>query len=274
MIAVLDRFDSALYRVERAAVAAVLSVMGAVVFLDVVYRVTATADSKLVPDALEAAIGAAAMPLWMGLVSAALAVLAFRTRADAAALPRGVAVGVALGALLYGYGKLLPSGLVWSQTLALSLTLWMGMAGACLAAYQRRHLALDVGSKLWPPSVAPKVAAVGHWVTAAFCALVVVLGTRSIIGYEQDGNHIPGHLDTWTQSDHASGNMITPVEIPGLPSINIPKWMVMASIPVGMCILAFRFGLQGLKVWTGAEVQGGDDTLRQLGIEEEAGGAQ
>jgi len=274
LIAALDRLDSTLYRAERAAAAAILAVMGAVVFLDVVYRVTATTDSKLVPDALEAALGAAAMPVWMGLVSAGLAVLALRTRDDAAALPRGLGAGAATGVLLLAYGKLLPNGLIWSQTLALSLTLWMGMTGASLAAYQRRHLALDVGSKLWPPSVAPKVAAIGHAVTAAFCALVVVLGTRSILGYEQGGDHIPGHLDTWTQSDHASGNMVTPVEIPGLPSINIPKWMVMASIPVGMCILAFRFALQGLKVWTGAESQGGDDTLRQLGIEEEAGGAR
>jgi hypothetical protein len=43
-----------------------------------------------------------------------------------------------------------------------------------------------------------------------------------------------------------------------------------ASIPVGSAVLAFRFALQGLKVWTGAESLGGDDTLRQLGIEDSA----
>ncbi len=269
----LDRVDATLYRLERAAVAAMLAVMGAVVFLDVVYRVTATADSKLVPDALEASLGSLAMPLWMGLAATLVAYFALRTRDSQDAAAKALGLGVACALLLVAYGKILPSGLIWSQTLALSLTLWMGMAGACLAAYQRRHLALDVGSKLWPPSVAPKVAAVGHWVTAAFCALVLVLGTRSIFGYTVGADHVPGHLDTWLDSDHASGNMITPVELPGLPAVNIPKWLVMASIPFGMAILAFRFGLQGLKVWTGAEVLGGDDTLRQLGIEEEAGGA-
>lgn len=274
MIPLLDRVDATLYRLERGAVAAMLAVMGAVVFMDVVYRVTATADSKLVPDVLEAALGTWAMPMWMGLVSGAVAYFAFRTRDDSAAVPRAMGLGVAAAGGLFLYGKLFPSGLVWSQTLALSLTLWMGMAGASLAAYQRRHLALDVGSKLWPPSVAPKVAAIGHVVTAAFCALVVVLGVRSIFGYTSGADHVPGHLDTWLDSDRASGNMITPVDLPGLPPIDIPKWLVMASIPFGMAVLAFRFGLQGLKVWMGVEATGGDDTLRQLGIEEEAGGAR
>lgn len=260
MLETLDRVDGWIYRMERRAVAAMLGVMGFVVFLDVVYRVSATRDSPLVPDALESALGSAAVPVWGGLVLAVLGVLAFRTRGDAAAAPKGLAVGAASGVLLFAYITLLPNGLVWSQTLALSLTLWMGMTGACIAAYQRRHLALDVGSKLWPPSVAPKVSAVGHFVTAAFCALVVVLGLMSVFGTGSGESRIPGHLDSWIDSDFAGGTMTGTV---------IPKWLVMSSIPVGMVILAFRFTLQGVKVWTGREELGGDDTLRQLGLEEE-----
>ncbi len=260
MIDTLDRVDGWIYRFERWAVAAMLAVMGSVVFLDVVYRVSATTDSPLVPDSLEASLGSAAAPVWGGLIFAVLGVLAFRTRGSEGAAPKGLAVGAAFGVLLFAYIKLLPNGIVWSQTLALSLTLWMGMTGACIAAYQRRHLALDVGSKLWPPSLAPKVSALGHFVTAAFCLLVVVLGILSVFGSGSGEARIPGHLDSWVDSEFASGTMT---------GTFIPKWVVMLSIPVGMLLLSFRFALQGIKVWTGREALGGDDTLRQLGLEEE-----
>jgi TRAP-type C4-dicarboxylate transport system permease small subunit len=260
MIDTLDRFDRGLYRIEKAAVATMLALMGLVVFLDVVYRVSATADSPLVPDTLEQSLGSAAVPVWAALVCAVLGVLAFRTRGDAAAAPKGLALGAGVAVLLALYIHFLPNGIVWSQTLALSLTLWMGMSGACIAAYQRRHLALDVGSKLWPPSLAPRVAAIGHWVTAAFCALLLVLGLLSVFGSGSGETRIPGHLDGWLDSEFIGGTMTGTI---------IPKWIVMMSIPVGMAILAFRFALQGLKVWTGREALGGDDTLRQLGLEEE-----
>ena len=260
MIALLDRFDALLYRGERAAVAVMLVLMGTVVFLDVVYRVTATGESKLVPDALEASLGNHAAPLWMAIVFAIVGVFAFRTRGDTGAIPKGAATGVAVGVALEAYVAAFPNGLPSPQTIALALTLWLGMAGACLAAYQRRHLALDVGSKLWPPSVAPKVAAVGHLVTAALCFLLLILGIRSIFGFERAGVDIPGHLDNWRMG---GGKMTGTI---------IPLWVAAASIPVGSAVLAFRFTLQAVKVWTGIEVLGGDDTLKQLGIEDAVGG--
>ena len=259
MIALLDRFDAVLYRGERAAVAVMLLMMGSVVFLDVVYRVTATGESKLVPDALEAVLGGHAAPVWMGVVFAVVGIFAFKTREDGGPVVKGVATGVVVAVALEAYIAAFPNGLPSPQTIALALTLWLGMSGACLAAYQRRHLALDVGSKLWPPSVAPKVAAVGHMVTAALCLLLFILGVRSIFGFERAGVDIPGHLDNWRMG---GGKMTGTI---------IPLWVAAASIPVGSAILAFRFTLQAVKVWTGIEVLGGDDTLKQLGIEDAAG---
>ncbi|MSQ03553.1 MAG: TRAP transporter small permease [Myxococcales bacterium] len=260
MIDPLLRFDAWLYRMEKRVVATMLLVMGLVVFCDVVYRVSATAESPLVPDAIEGVLGAAAVPMWAAIVGSFVGVLAMRTRGEDDAALKGVAVGWAFALLIALYIWFLPSGLVWSQTLALSLTLWMGMSGACLAAYQRRHLALDIGSKLWPPSMAPKAAAIGHFLTAGFCVLVLVLGWRSIFGVGEGETRIPGHLDTWTDSDMAAGTMTGTV---------IPKWFVMFSIPFGAAVLAFRFALQGVQVWSGREGLGGDDTLRQLGLEDE-----
>ena len=248
-----------MYRGERAAVAVMLMVMGSVVFLDVVYRVTATGESRLVPDALEAVLTNHAAPVWMALVFGVVGVFAFRTRGDSGAGAKGALTGVAVGVALEAYIALFPNGLPSPQTIALALTLWLGMAGACLAAYQRRHLALDVGSKLWPPSVAPKVAAVGHMVTAGLCLLLVILGIRSIFGFERAGIDIPGHIDNWTMG---GGKMTGTV---------IPLWAAAASIPVGCAVLCFRFTLQAIKVWSGEEKLPGDDTLKQLGIDDAAG---
>lgn len=235
----LLQFDEALFRAERAVVAVMLGSMGLVVFLDVFHRVSTRSGSAL------------ANPLITGGVAALLGVFAMRTRGDtsAAGVGKGIGVGVAFAAAQAGFVLLVPNGLVWSQTLALALTLWLGLIGASLAAHDQRHLALDVGSKLWPPAVAPKVAAVGHLVTAAFCVLVLFLGWRST----------SAHLGLWQDTGHAGGT---------LSGTAIPKWFAALAIPYGMAALSFRFTLEAVRTWTGELAVGGDDTLRQLGIEE------
>lgn len=246
MIAALDRLDGAIVRAEKAVVAGLLGVMGLVVFLDVMHRVSTRTGSLL------------AHPAFVAVGGGIVAILAFRTRDAAHAVPKGIALGVALAGAQFAFVHLVPNGLVWSQTLALALTLWLGTMGASLAAHERRHLALDVGSKLWPASIVHRVTAVGHFLTAAFCVGLLFLAMRSILGYELDGTHIPGHLDVWRESDGAAGT---------LSGTGIPKWVASLSIPYGMIVLAFRFVLEGVKTWKGLVEVGGDDTLHQLGIE-------
>jgi TRAP-type C4-dicarboxylate transport system permease small subunit len=233
---VISRFDEGLFAVEKAVVAAILAVMGAVVFLDVAHRVSTRSESLL------------AHPGFVAAASAIVAAMAFRTRGKAPWL--GVVVGVAVAGAQIAFVKLFPNGFVWSQTLALSLTLWMGLIGASLAAHDRRHLALDVGSKIWPAHLAGKVAAVGHVATAAFCVGLLWLAWRSL----------DQHYATWADSDGAAGT---------LSGTAIPKWAATAGIPYGMSVLGFRFLLEAWRTWTGQIEVGGDDTLHQLGIEEE-----
>ncbi len=230
----LRTFDEMLYRVERWLVAGCLAVMGLVVFLDVVHRVS-TRQGSLLANPLVIAAG--------GIV---LGALAFRTRGKPAWL--GIPLGIGLAAAQQAFIRIVPNGIIWSQALALALTLWLGLLGASLAAHDRRHLALDVGSKLWPPSVAPKVVAIGHFLTAAFCLLVV--------GYA--GASTLDHYTTWSENHGAAT----------LGGTAIPKWFAAAAIPYGMLALTFRFLYEGVHTWTGAVAIGGDDTLRQLGIEE------
>jgi len=229
-------FDEGLFRVERWLVAAILVVMGLVVFLDVVHRVSTRQGSLL------------ANPLLVGVAFSVLGALALRTRGRSPV--GGIAVG--LGAALFQQAliRLFPNGFIWSQALALALTLWLGLLGASLAAHDRRHLALDVGSKLWPARLAPKAVAVGHVLTAAFCAAVVWYSGESVLD----------HLGTWSESGHQAGT---------LAGTAIPKWFAAAAVPYGMAALTFRFLDEAVRTWRGEIQVGGDDTLHQLGIGEQ-----
>lgn len=241
----LDRLDVVILRGEKVAVAAVLAVMGGVVFLDVVNRTVAD-------------LGTGGR---VGLVAggAVLGALGALSRKPAASPALGAAVGAAAGVAGAVMPVLFVNGLVWSQPLALALTLWLGTIGASIAAYERRHLALDIGSKLWPAWLAPKIAALGHLVTAGFCLVLLWLASRSLFGYDLDGQPVQGHLEVWTASEGTAGN---------LSGTAIPKWVAVAAIPYGMVMLTFRFTLEAVKTWLGQIATGGDDTLHQLGIKD------
>jgi TRAP-type C4-dicarboxylate transport system permease small subunit len=237
VIAAAERVDALLFRAERAVVAALLLLMGTFVFFDVVHRVSTRAGSWL------------ANPVVVGVGAAVLGMLALRTRGSGRWHVGGVGVGLAVVAAQWTFIKLVPNGLVWSQTLAMACTLWLGMIGACLAAHDRRHLALDVGSKLWPKAIVHRVVALGHAVTAAFCLGLLYLSAISV----------SDHYEIWSDSGGAADT---------LPALPVPKFAVFLAIPLGLAVLTFRFALQAAMTWTGAEAVGGDDTLRQLGIEE------
>lgn len=242
MLKMLETVDEFFYRQEKRVVATMLLAMGVMVFFDVMHRVSTREGSFL------------ANPAIMVVIASAVATLAFVTRGASQAIGKGVATGIAVIAAQQGFIRAMPNGLVWSQTLAMAFTLWLGMIGACLAAHDRRHLALDVGSKLWPASIAHRVAAVGHFITAMFSLGILFLSLRSC----------GEHYHTWASTEGAAGTLT------GLP---VPKFAVFLAIPIGMAILAFRFMLEGVKVWMGLEEVGGDDTLRQLGIEDAASDA-
>jgi TRAP-type C4-dicarboxylate transport system permease small subunit len=242
----LDRIDAAIYRGEQLLVAAMLALMGLVVFLDVVHRVSADSDSLL------------ASPLVVGGSCAVISMLALRTRSSPRWLPHGLGAGLGLALAQQLFVRLLPNGLVWSQTLALGFTLWLGLVGASLAARERRHLAIDIGSKLWPAAWAGKIAAVGHLLTAGFCLGMVWLGWRSL----------SAHYGTWAESDGAAGIFPVKVDLFGL-ELPIIKWLVFASVPYGMGVLAFRFLLDAARAWTNTMPVIADETLHQLGISAE-----
>ncbi len=262
----LRRFDAGLVRVEKGAMAVLLLGMGLLVFLDVIHRVTTRPEGFLTSLA-QGMVGASdgetpgvaavrlGYGLW-GLLAMGVATLAFRTRGQGwgGALARGVASACVLGASLFAFVHLVPNGIVWSQTLALALMLWLGFLGASVAARENRHLALDIGSKVWPKDKAHLVSALGNALTAGFCLFLLILSVVSV-------SH---HYGDWQATSHAGGTLV------GLP---IPKWLAFLSLPYGWGVLAFRFSLIAWDAARGrvaAEESELDTAMRQLGIQPSA----
>lgn len=244
MIERIVGIDHALYRVERAVVAGILGLMGLVVFLDVAHRVSTRSESWL------------ADPLFVAVIGGVVAILGFRTRGSSQAVAKGVGVGVGIAVAQWLFVRFVPNGLVWSQPMALGLTLWLGTIGASLAAHERRHLALDIGSKLWPASMVRPAAVLGHVCTALFCVLVGWLALRSV----------GAHLDLWRSTDGAAGNLSGASAILFGRRVMIPTWLAALSIPYGMTVIALRFLLEAWQIATG-RISPEVDELAQLGIQ-------
>ncbi len=250
----LRAVDDLIYRAEKVACALMLAVMGVVVFLSVAHR----AASSLVPGTpapnwyLDAG---GSLESWPTVGTALVAAITFfaswfgaRSRGSARPLVVALSLGVLVPLVIRLLPIVLPNGLVEAQPLALGLLLWLSLLGASIAAKERKHLAIDIGSKIWPAALVPRVAAIGHFVTAGFCLLILGLGLRSVM----DAWHV------WVASEYAGG-LISGVRF-------LPRWTAALAIPYGMAVLAFRFTLEAIDTWRGEAEVIEDGTLHALGI--------
>ena len=227
------------FRLEQRFVALALAVMGVVVFFDVVHRV---ASRELTP-------------VWklVWFVGGVLLVSGgLQLRGEAKSLMTwGKAAGVVIAswAGLRLFLLLIPNGLVWSQTLGLVLMLWVGVIGASMATREHRHLALDLGSKLWPKRLLPKVQGLGNLVTSGFCLALALLACVSL------RDHFRDYVDT-----EGAGGVF--------PAIAIPKWIAFAGVPVGFFLMTIRFFAQALESFRGKVEE--DDAMHMLGLDKDA----
>lgn len=240
--------NARVHRVEQRVVGVFMSLMGLVVFLDVVHRV-ASRHNGMFHRFTGGAPWANAAGTATGLAVGVLVVFgALRTRGR----PGGGATvlrAAVLVALFYGVLRLflvaVPNGLVWSQTLGLVLMLWVGCLGASTATAEKRHLALDLGSKLWPKKVLPYVQAAGNAVTALFCLVLAGLGAYSLKLHHQD------YLDT----DGAGGIFA---------ALALPKWVAFMAIPIAFVVMTVRFTGQAAESMRGQVEE--DDPLQMMGL--------
>ncbi len=228
------RLDALVYSLERVVVGSLFFAMGTVVFVDVVHRIFSRSPGRL--STLLAPVVGVSAPELDTLASPALILittflLAYgavqsRARASGPALPvrRALALALAATAALTAgvqlFLRILPEGLVWAPYGALVTLLWVGLIGASMATHKGRHLALEMGEKLWPEAARPWVRKLAHVVAAAFALLIVVLGSVSLAD----------HFAAWRESP--SSDLI--------PAVDWPKWIVFAVVPYAFGMIAVR----------------------------------
>ncbi|HSI05953.1 MAG TPA: TRAP transporter small permease [Myxococcota bacterium] len=213
--------------------------MGLVVFVDVVHRIFSRSPGRLATllagvlqhfggDVTVAGLDATVAPGIILGVGFLTVYAALRTRAQASgrSLGRGALVlrafvgTVLITVLVQGFVRLRPEGMVWAPYSALVTLLWVGLIGASMATYKGRHLALEMGEKLWPASLQPTIKRIALIVTAAFSLLIVLLGSISLAD----------HFAAWRESP--TSDLI--------PAVDWPKWVVFAVVPYAFAMIAIR----------------------------------
>ena len=187
----IRRIDACWYQAERALCGAMFLVMSLLVFAAVVRDAFATRHEWL------------DVAILFGLVW-----LAVRTRAvkagekklgHGASLAAAVVVTAAIAGAVYYYTESFPEGFVFAQKLALVMMLWVALLGASTATYERAHLALELGEKLWPKAVLRYVKGLAHALTSAFCAALAVLSVQLVVANSHEGAFIEANewLPRW-----------------------------------------------------------------------------
>ncbi|MCK6545986.1 TRAP transporter small permease [Myxococcota bacterium] len=226
----LGRADARLFYVEQRLSGAMMFAMGALVTLDVVHRVFSRSPGRIA-SMIASLIGGEPeqhdtilAPAIIVIAVLALAYGAFRSRdpelPKSQAAVRAIAATVLATAVVQAFVRLFPEGLVWAPAVGLCLLLWVGLMGASMATYKSRHLALEMGEKLWPEKMRPRMRALSKLVTAAFTLFLAGLGLASTYG----------HYTSWIEDPLSSV----------VPSAELPKWLVFSVVPFAFGVMTVR----------------------------------
>jgi len=235
---ILRAVNHKIYQVERLVAGGLFLTMTLVVALSVVHRVFSREEGRLSLALLKLLqrMGFSPEPSFihgpisLGInfaIGFGLASLAVRTVKTGKPWRRSHATSLALAVVALGAGcvwlvlALFPSGLVWGPAVALACMLWVGFLGASLATYENKHLALEMGEKLWPAQWQRPIKALAMCLTAGLCAFLALLACMSI----------GAHFAAW-QVNPLTGHLL-PTEI--------PKWTVFTVLPYTFAIMTLRF---------------------------------
>lgn len=139
------------------------------------------------------------------------------------AIAAGITAGVA--GLVWLYVREFPGGFIWAQKLSLVLMIWVALFGASIATYERSHLALEFGEKLWPEQARRFVKAAAHAITSAFCLACVAVSIKLILAQRAEGHAISPAVE-W-----------------------MPTWVAFLAMPYAFLGMGVRFLAQS---WTTA----------------------
>jgi TRAP-type C4-dicarboxylate transport system permease small subunit len=142
-------------------------------------------------------------------ILAGLCLLAVRTRAVkpgetrwswGRSLAIAAAATVTIAGAVYLYTERYAGGFIWAQKLSLVMMIWVALLGASMATYERSHLSLELGEKLWPAPAVPYVKALALAVAAAFCAAAFLLAVDLVEAQRHEGLRVDANqwLPTWS----------------------------------------------------------------------------
>lgn len=242
------KIDRMVFRGERVLVVAALAVMSAAVFLDVVHRTFAGDENKGLAafvkllsyfgqdiergdstyTSLEGWFSYALAAAFVGL--GALAIRGSSSR-QKAAWPKALLLSAVGVAVVYGLIRLfvvmLPNGLIWSQDLALVLTLWVGFVAASMCTYENKHLKVEAAQRAIPDSLKPYVVFVSALFTAAVCFGLMWVSTRFVLR----------QYDDFVRSEGRGGI---------IESLDLALYQAYAVLPLSFAIMSVRFLARGI----------------------------
>lgn len=244
----IKRIDRAIYQGERAFVVAALAVMSIVVFLDVVHRTFGSEENKAVAATVKLLsylgtkieVGSSSyqslesvLPFLLWPAAVGLAYLAVRTANIKEAVPRGRALAYAAAGVAAAYGlvllflKVMPNGVIWSQPLALVLTLWVGFIAASMCTYENKHLKVEAVARVLPAKFKPFVAFASALFTTFVCVCLFWLSMRYV-----NFNYVE-YVDTQGQGGIFKG-------------IDVPKYQCFLALPFSFAVMSVRFMMRGI----------------------------
>jgi TRAP-type C4-dicarboxylate transport system permease small subunit len=226
----LRKLDAAWFRAEQWLCGGLFLLMALLVFASVVRDIFGSRHSPI--DAAALFLAAAAVVRTRVVREGETRLSWARTFAVAAAVTILVALAVEI------YVRALPGGFVWAPKMALCLMLWVAFFGASMATYERAHLALEFGEKIWPKAARHVVRAFAHALTSAFC---LALGWLSIVS-------IRAHHASWALADGFADNV---------PSMDwLPQWAVFLIFPYVFFAMTIRLLAQTYTIASGTEETG------------------
>lgn len=159
------------------------------------------------------------------------------------------------GCLASGYSwdcGVFPSGLIWSQPMALVLTAWVGFLGASMATSDNRQLKVEAALRYYPEKVRRGVALLSSVLTAVFCLFLAYMSSKLIADLYND----------YVATDGLGGVF---------DGVSIPRYLGFIVLPLGYILMAARFVGNGVLAFRGELAEGlgelGDRDLDAIAAE-------
>ena len=133
-----------------------------------------------------------------------------------------------------------PNGLIWSQPVALVLTIWVGFLGASMATRDHRHLKVEAVQQRLPEGIRRVSSLVAGLFTAGFCVLIAYLSWRYVLGQRAD----------YIASDGLGALF---------DGVDVPRWIGFLVLPLAYMLMAVRFVIAGLAGFRGERLDAGGE---------------